>query len=296
MAAFIMSGPLQALAFIVLFAIVSFYLPLMGLLSNGALGLITLRMGWKRGLSMALIAALAVGIAGFVLHRNWSGFVTTLLEWLPVIALAALLANTASWPKVFYSILATGCLAVIAFHLSVDDPETVWLQAINSLTNIEQLEQQFNNVDIQSLLRGAAPYLTGFLASGLGIALVLSLMLARHWQAKLYNPGGFQAELKELRLNKKVGIALSAVILAAIFNPTPLLVGLIVVGLAVFLFQGVAVIHGSIALLNLPWQWLFGLYIPLLLLPLQMGLLLAVMGMVDSIADFRTYLSRRPQR
>ena len=64
MAKFIMAGPLQAISFVLLFAVLSLVLPMLSLLSNAAIGLVSLRLGWQRGLSIAIpSAAILAGIS-----------------------------------------------------------------------------------------------------------------------------------------------------------------------------------------------------------------------------------------
>ena len=57
MAAFIMAGPVQASGFVLLFAVLSYFLPMLELFSNAAIALVTLRLGWKRGVQVGLVAS-----------------------------------------------------------------------------------------------------------------------------------------------------------------------------------------------------------------------------------------------
>ena len=52
------------------------------------------------------------------------------------------------------------------------------------------------------------PTLTGVMASSLQVTCLLCLMLARYWQASLYNPGGFGREFRSLRLAPAVAVIL----------------------------------------------------------------------------------------
>jgi hypothetical protein len=135
--------------------------------------------------------------------------------------------------------------------------------------------------------------MTGLFAASMGLVMTLSLMLARHWQAVLYNPGGFKEEMYGLRLHKFAALGLSALIILALFNHSAWLIDLILVGLGMFLFQGIALIHSVRAQLKAHRAWLLALYLPLAFLPVQTSLLVAVVGMVDTFADFRAYLARR---
>ena len=57
--------------------------------------------------------------------------------------------------------------------------------------------------------------------------------------------------------------------------------------------QGVALVHGVIAALQQSKAWLLTLYLPLMLLPMQVGILLAAFGIIDAIADFRRQIKAR---
>lgn len=294
MAAFIMSGPLQAIGFVLVFALLSMFLPFLGLLSNAALGLVTLRMGWRRGAMIAVVVSICLALVALVLQGNvLASFLSSLAEWLLLIALAVYLARTASWSNLLQIIFGLAAGIVVLFHLSVTDPVSFWKNALQTLFDWEQIQTSLAEVNLEEVVNQVAKYMTGLFATSMSIALTLSLMIARHWQALLYNPGGFKEEMYQLRLNKFAALAVTAVIAGALFSRSALLIDLLLVGIGMFLFQGIALIHSIRAQLEVPRAWLLALYIPLALLPVQTGLLVAVFGMVDTFADFRTYLARR---
>ncbi|TXH67557.1 MAG: hypothetical protein E6Q83_17360 [Thiothrix sp.] len=297
MAAFIMSGPLQAIGFALGFALLAMFLPFLGLLSNAAIGLVALRMGWQRGAMIALAVSMGLGLVALLLQGNAFGsLLASLLQSLVVVALAIYLARTASWPQLLQIIFGLAAGLVVIFHLSVTDPVAFWKNALQALVDFEQLQASLVDIKLDDLINQIAKHMTGLFAASMSLAFTLSLMLARHWQATLYNPGGFKEEMYGLRLNKFVAIGLSAIIMLALFNRAALLIDLIFVGLGLFLFQGIALVHSVRAQLNAHRTWLLALYLPLALLPVQTGLLVAVFGMVDTFADFRGYLARRTKQ
>ena len=296
MAAFIMSGPVQAIGFVLAFALLAVFLPFLGLISNAAVGLVTLRAGWQRGILIALFASIGLGIGTFVLQGNpLGGLLSGLVEWLIMIGLAAYLARTASWSQLIQLLFGLAALVVVTFHLTVDDPVSFWKQALKTLLDWDKLQASLADVKLDDLLNQVAAHMTGLFATSISVALTLSLMIARHWQATLYNPNGFREEMYALRLHKLAAALVSILIVFALLTPSALLIDLILVGLGMFLFQGITLIHSVRAQLNAPRAWLFALYIPLALLPVQIGLLVAVFGMVDTFADFRAYLARKPK-
>ena len=297
MAAFIMSGPLQAIGFALVFALLAMFLPFLGLLSNAAIGLVTLRMGWQRGATLALAVSIGLAITALILQGNVLGsLLASLMQLLLIVGLAVYLARTASWPQVIQSIFGLAAAIVVVFHLSVDDPVSFWVNALKALVDWDQLQASLANVNLNDLLNQVAVHMTGLFAASMSLVFTLSLMLARQWQAALYNPGGFKEEMYALRLSKMAALVLSAIIMLALFSRSALLIDLIFVGLGMFLFQGIALVHSVRAQLNAPKAWLLALYIPLALLPVQAGLLVAVFGMVDTFADFRAYLARRTKQ
>ena len=297
MAAFIMSGPLQAIGFALGFALLAMFLPFLGLLSNAAIGLVTLRMGWRRGAMIALAVSVGLGVVALLVQGNVVGsLLSSLLQSMLIVALAIYLARTASWSKVLQVIFGLAAGLVVFFHLSVADPVGFWKTALKALVDFEQLQASLPDIKLDDLLNQVAKHMTGLFLASMGLAFTLSLMLARHWQAALYNPGGFKEEMYGLRLNKLVALGVSAIIMLALVNRSAVLIDLLFVGLGLFLFQGIALVHGVRAQLNAPRAWLLALYIPLALLPVQTGLLVAVFGMVDTFADFRTYLARRTKQ
>lgn len=297
MAAFIMSGPLQAIGFALVFALLAMFLPFLGLLSNAAIGLVTLRMGWRRGVMLALAVSIGLGLVALLLQGNVFGSLfSSLLQSLLVVALAIYLASTASWPNLLQIIFGLAASLVVLFHLSVTDPVSFWKNALQALVDFEQLQASLVDIKLDDLLNQIAKHMTGLFAASMSLAFTLSLMLARHWQASLYNPGGFKKEMYSLRLNKFVALSLSGIIMLALVSRSALLIDLIFVGLGLFLFQGIALVHSVRVQLNVHRTWLLALYIPLALLPVQTGLLVAVFGMVDTFADFRGYLVRRTKQ
>lgn len=295
-----MAGALQAVGFILLFSVLSLFLPLMGLLSNAAVGLITLRMGWRRGLFIALISSAVLGGLTLLMQVNpLVGFGFSMLIWLAVILLATLLGSTVSWSKTLTVLLAVSVGAVLLFHMNVSDPvafwqnQPLWMQFVEVVKNVQMMPEEMSSSEQQKLLDNAASILSGSIAGTVSVLLILSLLIARHWQAMLYNPGGFGAEWRELQLGKPAALLMIAVITLALFSQQMTAINMVFAGLTVFLFQGIALVHGVVALLQQHKTWLIGMYIMLFLMPAHGGILLAAFGIIDSLAGFRSQIKAR---
>ncbi len=72
---------------------------------------------------------------------------------------------------------------------------------------------------------------------------VLALVLARYWQAALYNPGGFGREFRALKLPKQTMAVLVAVMVVAPFLG-PQFIILASASSLVLVLAGIALMHG----------------------------------------------------
>lgn len=293
MAAFIMAGPLQALCFVALFALLGLFLPIIGLLSSAAISLITLRLGWQQGLRTALPASLVLIVLSFLLLNDpLPALLPTLGQWLLALLLASVLQHSSSWRQALSVVFAITVAGILLFYLVVSDVEAFWKALMQPLAELSIMQQQFPDLDLSKAIDSAAKLATGMAAALFSLGLTLSLMIGRHWQAVLYNPGGFGQEIRELRLSRAMGLSMIVLITAALLTGTPLLIDMVFAGLAVFLFQGIALTHGIHQQRQMHHGWLIGFYVLLALMPMRFGLLLATFGIIDSIADFRRYLAK----
>jgi hypothetical protein len=141
-----------------------------------------------------------------------------------------------------------------------------------------------------------APLMCGVVAAGFLLQLLFSLYVARWWQALLYNPGGFSAEFRQLRLHRMLGL-LGVAVLAFWLIPGVALpmwlncLGLVLV--SVFLLQGLAVAHGVFGAMPGSQRWLVATYVLLLLFLPQMATVLVTVGLLDVWIDFRGRFSHK---
>ena len=113
-----------------------------------------------------------------------------------------------------------------------------------------------------------------------------ALVLARYWQAALYNPGGFGREFRALRLPKQTMAVLVTVMVVAPFIG-PQFIVLASASSLVLVLAGIALMHGLVAQGRLAGFWLVGMYVTLPLIMQLIYPLLVVLAIVDSLIDFR---------
>ncbi|NHW00995.1 hypothetical protein [Stutzerimonas degradans] len=278
LAEFIMRGRMQA----ILVVGVAAALPMLFWLSAAAGSLVLLRRGLNDALSV-LVWAVVPALAWW-----YFGDPRTLLVLLGSLGLALLLRNQASWARVMLCSVALGLLYVWGLGAVFGEPIAALAGELQKILpeTLSGAYEQFSDEERARLGALLAPVLTGLLAALLQIVTLLSLMLARYWQAALYNPGGFGSEFRALRFPPVVAIML---LVGMLLGPSlgaqfAVLTPLCSVPLV---FAGVALMHGLVAQGRLPRFWLVGLYVTLVLFMQLIYPLLAVLAIVDSLFDFR---------
>ncbi|EGV50518.1 DUF2232 domain-containing protein [Candidatus Endoriftia persephone] len=291
LASLVMRGISPAVMVITVSAMLSLSLPLFGILSAAAVGLITLRQGSRAGLKVSGLSTLAVGVMMLLILGNpLPALGILLIQLLPLWLLAMLLRTSRSLDLTVQAAFGLGLLAILGQYLLMGDPASVWLEELRPLA--EQFEQSGLLTAEQGLqlVQTIAGWMAGLFAAGLFLQLVAGLFLARSWQAALYNPGGFRKEFHTFRLHRMFGVV-GGLALAVVLMPTLLDAGLLrdlgVLLLVLLFLQGLAMSHSLVAKRNAGSGWLVGLYLLLIILMPQMVVVLSAIGLTDIWINFR---------
>lgn len=289
LAKYALRGPAQAalLSFSTLF--LSLLMPPLVVISNALIALVWLRHGPLQGLAAVGIALVAGTIIASLSGNSIVPAILMMSFWLPVMLMAFVLHKTVS---LNLAILAGAVLAmagVAITYLLVADPSQSWQDVIQQVR--AQTDRATGGADqekVEQWLSNAGSWMTGFSAATQLLVAVSSLLLARVWQARMFNPGGLQKEFHELRFGLAAGVAGLLIVAASVFLQTELLINLAIVVTVVFALQGLAVIHALAARLKLSTLVLVGLYGFLIFLaPLSIKIL-GLLGLVDTWIDFRS--------
>lgn len=288
MAGFIMAGRIQAAIFVVLSTLISLIIPPLVIFSNAAIALITLRQGWQQGIIYTVLASITLLVVSTVARQGMgSGFIAGLMIWLLIVILASVLAMTKSWSKTLQLVLLLGSVGVLLFHLIHPDVEAYWKPVLEQFKSTLTQSSQLTKGQIDQNINLIAGRETGLLAATIVLFSVTSLIIARNWQALLYNPGGFGKEFREIFLGKPFAVAFIAVATIAILAKSSLLADLRWVGIAVFMFQGLSLIHAMVKQQSQNIGMLIGLYVMMFLLFVPMIVLLATLGIIDNFVNVR---------
>ena len=294
MPSFIMAGRMQAAIFVVLSTLISLLLPPLIVFSNAAIALITLRKGWQQGVLYTLLATITLVIVSVLLKQQVSsGFLAGLATWLPMVLLASALAMTDSWSKTLQLTLLLSVAGVLLFHLTHPDVAAFWEPVLKQMKPMLQQAYQLSGSELDETITKAASWMTGTFAAALAMIAIISLIFARNWQARLYNPGGFGEEFRQIVIGKQASIAMLVGITLAVITNNQLMIELLMIGVAVFMFQGISLAHSVVKQRNMSIRWLVALYVLMFLLLIQMIVLLATFGLVDNFADFRRQVSKK---
>ena len=249
-------------------------------LGAAVIALVTLRKGPAQGgfvLFWALLPALALLL--------W-GDTSPMSTIVSVMLVAAVLWASMSWPLSLVAAVVTGLLTSLML-MTVGSEYLDQLLAM--LTEMLLQMQQQATVAGQAqaeLTMPSAMQVAGLLGLSNAFTVTMCLVLARWWQAALYNPGGFGVEFQQLRLPPvltvmllSLGIAVSSLGMEYRFWALIFAVP--------FIFSGFSLLHALAAAKKLSSNWLAMAYIAWLILdPVKVALLLLVVA--DSWLNFRS--------
>ena len=300
LASFAMRGRSQAVMLVTVLAMLSLLFPPLSILSSSVVALVTLRKGaTESGLVLAL-AGLACGLLAWLTLAQLmpvAGFL--LLLWLPVWLLALLLRNSRSLAAALAGGLVLGLLIIVGQFLQTQDLTAAWQELLEPFAQslIEaQLVEQAHQQELNELLAVMAYWMPGIMAAGFFMQSMLALLLARWWQATLYNPGGFRSEFHALRIHRAVAVITLLVL------PLRLLMGagengfwdyLALLLLLAWFLQGLALVHGTLGKIGASVGWLVGMYCLVLFAMPQTVTALAAAGFADAWIDIRARLRPR---
>lgn len=284
LAEYIMRGRKEA-TFVVVFAAA---IPLLFWFAAAALALIVLRRGWSEALPV-----LAWGLLPAI---AWAAFgdLTPLLIMLGSTGLALVLRQSSDWVRVVLLAVPLGVVYAVALLMALAEPlqalATGFAEMLPEL--LEQMGVQLDAADQSALLARLdelmVPVLAGVMGAMHMLMALISLMIGRSWQARLYNPGGFREEFHQLRLPPLAAVGLLAVVIVA--PQWPQLVLLSPVASIPLLLAGLALIHGLVGVKKLGKGWLIGAYVLLIVFIRFAYLLMVFLAFLDSLFDFRSRL------
>ncbi len=292
LASFVMQGRPQAVMAIGVLALLSLLAPPLSVISSAVVALVTLRRGLQDGLFVTLLGTAACALLALLVQIDAFSVVGfTLLLWLPVWVLALTLRSNGSLAVTTTVALLFGLLVIVIYYVEFSDPIAAWRKLLEPLLQSFTQAQTLEAGQQKLLLDVLSHWMTGLMAAGFFLQLMISLMLARWWQSLLYNPGGFSSEFHQLRLPRGLAlfaIAVIGLLLLDVGIGSPMLDYLAMLLITAYLLQGLALAHGLRAQFKASSGWLFAMYIMLFIAVPHMVITLAVAGIADAWLDLRS--------
>lgn len=270
LAGFAMSGRSQAILAATLLGI----LPLLNFLSAPIVALVCLRHGKSEALIVLAWAVLPA--AGWAV----AGDMIPLLTLLGSTLLASVLRSFGSWEFALLTAIGVGICAELALIVQPGFVELMQQQIALVMANPE-LQGQVNVLPEEQMRQ----LLQMFYGMMLMLLAVTVLMLARYWQAALYNPGGFRQEFHQLRLSWKTSAILCSAFVLTTLGPG-LLQPFSILFVLPLLIAGVALVHGIAGLKKWPVAVMAIFYVAMMSPVMTQILVLAAIA--DSWVDFRS--------
>ncbi len=289
LARFILSGYSQAALVAASMAMLGLLLPPVVWVSGAVVALVTLVNGHRYGLLVTAIAAVATAVlAALLLSLPEVALYYVLLVWLPLVIVAVVLRQTVSLVLTLQLVAGVSLLGIIVLYLFFPDIGELWRAPLNTMAQdlIANSEGAIDEAQMQLVIDRVVRILPGFFASSFMIGTLLSLYLARWWQATIYNPGGFGKEFRALRLGKTTALIALALALMAAFVDADTLNAMLLVVFALYLNQGIAVLHAVFKGKQISAVWLYVIYLMMFFVPYSV-ILLALAGLADTWIDFR---------
>jgi hypothetical protein len=289
LAHFIMRSRLHAIGIAGLFGALAIVFPPLSLFSGATVGLVTLRHDMKEGLTVAAGAAVLAGLAFLVtMGRADLAFLLLLGVWLPNVLGCWVLRVTQSQAWTLLIVGSFAALFVVSMHILTGDVIAWWKQWAEQTIRQANIE----GVTVEQITQeGTLALMNGLVAMFFGINLMLTVLLARWWQALLYNPGGFIKEFCALRLPRSLSylaILLAAVVLTGVVDSKGhVLTDLFIIMVMMYLFQGLAAMHAMAAGRGRSQLWVLPVYVGLFILPPHVIIGLAMVGITDSLINLR---------
>ncbi len=284
LAEFVMRGRVQAISV----AIAGVVLPFFAWVSAAVVGLIALRRSGTDAFVVLGWSALAA-----VAMMLWQGDPGPVIGLIGTAAAAWILRLTRAWPYALVIVVTAGLVA--AAILSVSDSHFVAMLTDKLNEFLTAFRARIPAEQAALLGQMSTTQVSGLLGARSASMMVIALLVARWWQAMLYNPGGFREEFHRLRL------------------PVAIVIGSIVAGLLIaqlghdyqvwgvlfaipFIVAGFALVHGMVGIRRWGRGPLIVLYVAWLIAwELVTGVLL-LLAVVDSWWDFRGRLIAKQQR
>ncbi len=285
----LMRGRTQAAMGAVVTAMLALLITPFSVVSTGLVVLATLRNGPREGFLVVMLSTLALTVLGMLVFRmplELGGL--GLMLWVPAWALASALGRSGSLMKALETAALAGFVVVGLQYLILGDPAAFWAELLQEYLGQALDPEVVSESDQHKVLEMLAGWMPGGIAASWLLSMAFALMFGRWGQAVLDGSGGFGREFRGLRASRSWLFLLPVLLGLSLIGEGPNITGqLYLVGIVLFLLQGLAVAHGLVAATGASPGWLFGVYFLMFVGLPHSVTAVAAAGYADGWLDFR---------
>ncbi len=289
LARFILRGPNQAALVAATAAMLGVLLAPALWISAAAIALITLAKDYRQGMKVMVFTTIGSALFAWLIFSSPVVVVYfVLMAWLPAWLAAVVLKQTLSLAASLQVITVLSMLAVIVLYVVFPGFGEFWREPLDALVLqlAEQYEGQISLAELQQAEELAIKLIPGLIASSILFGTMISLFLARWWQAVVLNPGGFGKEFQALNLGKTSALIAAGIVAASATIGTEPIYAMLLLVLALYLTQGLSVVHAVFTGRKWNVVWLYVMYIAIIFVPHIVAVLLVV-GITDAWINYR---------
>lgn len=295
-----MKGRMQAVIAATVLAVLALLITPLALFSAAVVMLTVQRQGWREGALVVASALLAIaGLGGLLFQMPLATLLIGVMLWVPAAVLGGVLGRTGSLRLAIEAAAVGAGLIVLAQYALLADPAAFWGDALNAFLVQRVDAETLAATNIGELIDVMAGWMVGGVAATWLLGSVASLALARYWAALLDRPGAFAEEFRQLRFGRWLLLLVPVLLVVGVLmsGGEPSLIGqLYLVGMVVFLVQGLSVAHGLVAEFGASPAWLVGLYLLVVFVAPQGVTLVALAGYADGWLNLRARARARRSR
>ncbi len=282
-ARWLMASRGKAYITLIALALISTIIKPVGILVSAGVALVTLTIGLQSSIVLAILSSFFVGMLNMIFGQSllFNVGIYVGIFVVPVIG-SALILKYKSIELASLGLAVWAATILVLAKLWMPDLNLFWYPLIQNYSTLLQLNLAPEEIEILSKTMNAGISLMVFIMPLLG------LLLGKYWQTRLYQPGEFAEIFQQWFFGNKVASALIIIIALAIFD-NQLANDLIGIILALFVLQGIALIHYIWRIKAFSKFWLYAFY-PVIFIFSEAMLLLAFTGLIDNWANIRKRL------
>jgi hypothetical protein len=287
-------------------ALVISFIPLLGSIGLVMVGFITLLRGAREGfyllvvITLPLLLSLYIGPMAAADTLGPSDFIScniviNVLTW----AFAVLLRQYGSWSLVIQLVALLGIILVVLIYIINPDIQAWWqLHLTNFLNGLLTQSGDMSEDKAPTMMAATSsyvtalkPFTTGFVVTFVTYWALLQVLLARWWQAAVYNPGGLRKELCNIRLSYAAGIV-SFIVALLLFTGNAIVMDVSSVIVCTYVIAGFSVLQVFLNNSKKAWLWNILIYAAIVLVPFGM-LLVGVLALIDTFFNLRRFVPQK---